>query len=163
MIQIAPQMRILVAVEPVDFRSGIDGLCRICRQRLKEDPFSGCVFVFCNLRSTAIKVFVYDSQGFWVCHKRLSEGKFVWWPKGRVQDIEHRLLFFRLQSTRRRRFPAALRSLHFAPGSPPIQAGPRNHEGFTGTAGAYFKGERFCGIHQSFPLCTWVSSVMPNI
>ncbi len=46
MIQITPQMRILVAVEPVDFRCGIDGLAQLCRQRLQDDPFSGCVFVF---------------------------------------------------------------------------------------------------------------------
>jgi hypothetical protein len=39
MIQIVPQMRILVAVEPVDFRNGIDGLVRICKQRLSSDPF----------------------------------------------------------------------------------------------------------------------------
>jgi hypothetical protein len=39
MIQITPQMRIFVAVNPVDFRSGIDCLCRICRQILKADPF----------------------------------------------------------------------------------------------------------------------------
>ena len=32
MIQITPQMRILVAVEPVDFRKGIDGLAALCRQ-----------------------------------------------------------------------------------------------------------------------------------
>jgi transposase len=35
MIQITPQMRILVAVKPVDFRYGIDRLCGICRQALK--------------------------------------------------------------------------------------------------------------------------------
>ena len=34
MIQITPQMRILVAVEPVDFRKGIDGLAALCRQVL---------------------------------------------------------------------------------------------------------------------------------
>jgi hypothetical protein len=34
MIQITPQMRILVAVEPVDFRKGIDGLAALCRQAL---------------------------------------------------------------------------------------------------------------------------------
>ena len=39
-------MRIPVAVEPVDFRGGIDGLVQLCRQRLQDDPFSGCVFVF---------------------------------------------------------------------------------------------------------------------
>jgi transposase len=84
MIQVTPQMRILAAVEPVDFRSGIDGLARICRQKLREDPFSGSVFVFCNRRRTAIKILVYDSQGYWICHKRLSEGKFRWWPGGEV-------------------------------------------------------------------------------
>jgi hypothetical protein len=39
MIQITPQMRILAAVEPVDFRKGIDGLCRLCRKALQADPF----------------------------------------------------------------------------------------------------------------------------
>jgi transposase len=84
MIQITPQMRILVAVEPVDFRSGIDALSRICRQRLKSDPFSGGVFVFSNRRRTAVKVLVYDGQGFWICQKRLSQGRFRWWPEGEV-------------------------------------------------------------------------------
>lgn len=41
MIQVAPQMRILVAVEAVDFRRGIDGLSRVCRDQLASDPFSG--------------------------------------------------------------------------------------------------------------------------
>ena len=33
MIQITPQMRILVAVEPTDFRRGIDGLAASARRR----------------------------------------------------------------------------------------------------------------------------------
>jgi transposase len=80
MIQLTPQMRILVAVEAVDFRRGIDGLSRVCRQVMRADPFSGWVFVFRNRRRTAIKVLVYDGQGFWLCCKRLSKGKFSWWP-----------------------------------------------------------------------------------
>jgi transposase len=80
MIQLAPQMRILVAIEPSDFRKGIDGLARICKEVLQEDPFGGCVFVFRNRRATAVKVLVYDGQGFWLCHKRLSSGRFQWWP-----------------------------------------------------------------------------------
>jgi len=80
MLSIAPQMRILVAVEPADFRKGIDGLAGLCRVVLDEDPFSGCVFVFRNRRATAIKVLVYDGQGFWLCQKRLSRGRFQWWP-----------------------------------------------------------------------------------
>ena len=80
-IQITPQMRIFVAVEAVDFRKGIDGLCQVCRSVLKADPFSGIVFVFRNRRRTAIKLLLYDGQGYWIFHKRLSEGKFKWWPE----------------------------------------------------------------------------------
>ena len=81
MIQLTPQMRIMVAVEPADFRRGIDGLARICKDVLREDPFSGWVFVFRNRKATAIKALIYDGQGFWLCHKRLSSGKFSWWPR----------------------------------------------------------------------------------
>jgi len=80
MLQITPQMRVLVAVKPVDFRNGIDGLAQHCRAVLASDPFSGWVFVFRNRRSTAVKLLVYDGQGFWLCHKRLSSGRFRWWP-----------------------------------------------------------------------------------
>jgi len=80
MLAITPQMKILVAVEPADFRKGIDGLVGLCKDRLGQDPFSGAVFCFRNRRGTALKVLVYDGQGFWLCHKRLSEGRFRWWP-----------------------------------------------------------------------------------
>jgi transposase len=80
-IQITPQMRILVAVETIDFRNGIDGLARICKEVLKNDPFSGCLFVFRNRRRTAIKCLAYDAQGFWLMQKRLSSGKFRFWPE----------------------------------------------------------------------------------
>ena len=80
MIQVTPQMRILVAVEAVDFRKGIDGLAKVCREELKMDPFKGYVFVFRNKRGTSLKVLVYDGQGFWLCQKRLSSGRFHGWP-----------------------------------------------------------------------------------
>lgn len=82
MIQITPHMRILVAVEPIDFRAGIDGLAGICRERLEADAFSGGLFVFRNRARTAVKILVYDGQGFWLCHKRLSSGRFAFWPDG---------------------------------------------------------------------------------
>ena len=83
MIQITPQMRILLAVEPADFRKGIDGLAQLCRQRLRADPLSGAMFVFSNKRRKALKILVYDGQGFWLCQKRLSAGRFSWWPPNR--------------------------------------------------------------------------------
>ena len=80
MIQTSATMRILVAVQPVDFRKGIDGLAAVCRQQLEQDPISGWAFVFRNRRATAVKILLYDGQGFWLCQKRLSQGHFGWWP-----------------------------------------------------------------------------------
>ena len=96
MIQITPQMRLLVAVAPADFRRGIDGLARICREALRSDPFSGTVFVFRNRRGTAIKILAYDGQGFWLCQKRLSKGRFLHWP-GHAGAAQHELLAHELQ------------------------------------------------------------------
>lgn len=93
MLQITPQMKILVAVEPVDFRRGIDGLARLCQEALRHDPFEGVVFVFRNRKATALKVLMYDGQGFWLCHKRLSQGRFPWWPSagGETNGVAQRL------------------------------------------------------------------------
>ena len=87
MIQITPQMRVLVAVQPVDFRCGIDGLARQCRAVLRRDPFSGTVFVFRNRRRTSVRLLVYDGQGFWLLYKRLSTGRFRWWPSCAGQSV----------------------------------------------------------------------------
>jgi len=43
-------MRILVAVDPVDFRRGIDGLGRVCREVLASDP------MFCGGRRSVAPV-----------------------------------------------------------------------------------------------------------
>jgi transposase len=54
------QLRLRVAVASVDFRCGIDGLARLCREVLSSDPCSGAVFVFRNRRGTAVKLLTYD-------------------------------------------------------------------------------------------------------
>lgn len=109
MIQITPQMRVLVAVEAVDGRKGIDSLAALCRQKLATDPFSGCVFVFRSRSATAIKVLVYDGQGFWLATKRLSKGGFRWWPAG---------------AEAARQLEAHQAQLLFAAGDPDTQAAP---------------------------------------
>lgn len=80
MIQITPQMRVMVAIDPVDFRCGIDGLSRVCRAVLSEDPMTGTMFAFRSRAAKSIKLLCYDGQGFWLCQKRLSAGKFRYWP-----------------------------------------------------------------------------------
>jgi transposase len=82
LIQIAAQVRILVAVEAIDGRKGMDAIAQLCREKLNADPFSGYLFIFRNRRGTAIRLLQYDGQGFWLATKRLSKGRFKWWPTG---------------------------------------------------------------------------------
>jgi len=51
LIQITPQLRILVAIEAIDGRKGIDSLAQLCREKLDADPFSGCLFIFRSRRA----------------------------------------------------------------------------------------------------------------
>ena len=89
MLQLTPQSRIFLACEPADFRRGIDGLAALCRQRLREDPMDGAIFVFRNRRGTALKLLCYDGQGFWLCQKRLSQGRLRWWPSTTQASARH--------------------------------------------------------------------------
>ena len=75
MLQLTAGQRILLALEPADFRKGIDSLVALCKSGLDEDPFAGTVFAFINRRRTAIKVLVFDSNGFWLIMKRFIKGK----------------------------------------------------------------------------------------
>jgi transposase len=81
MIQLVPQLRILLACEPVDFRKGLDSLLALCKGPLAQDPFSGTLFVFRNRAGTALKLLVYDGTGYWLCLKRFSQGRLQWWPR----------------------------------------------------------------------------------
>jgi len=81
MIQLVPQLRILLACKPIDFRNGIDGLAAICKRELAEDPFSGALFVFRNRRGTALKMLCYDGIGFYLFTRRFSQGRIRWWPE----------------------------------------------------------------------------------
>lgn len=80
MIHLTADTHILLAITPVDFRSGIDGLAAVCRQTLSQNPRSGTLFVFINRSKTMVRTLTYDGTGFWLMTKRLSKGKFQGWP-----------------------------------------------------------------------------------
>lgn len=71
-------LKVFVALEPVDFRKGHDGLAAIVQQVLGLDPFSGAAFVFRARRADRIKVLIWDGTGLVLLHKRLEAGTFVW-------------------------------------------------------------------------------------
>lgn len=80
MLQLTPQRRLFVATEPVDVRQGIDGLTAVCRHGLGDTPLEGAVSVFRHRSGTALKLVLYDGQGYWLCMKRRSQGRFRGWP-----------------------------------------------------------------------------------
>lgn len=97
MFQVTPHMRLLVAVDPVDGRKGIDSLAQLCREKFAEDPFSGCIFVFRNKSGTTLTLLNYDGQGFWLARKRLSKGRFRWWPTSTGDELARPLEAYQAQ------------------------------------------------------------------
>jgi len=87
MLQLTPQSRIFLAVQPVDFRKGIDGLAALCRHVLGDNPLDGAVYVVRKRTGTTLKLLAYDGQGFWLCTKRLSRGHFSGWPTASTQRV----------------------------------------------------------------------------
>lgn len=59
-----------------DMRNGFDGLSGLVRNKLRQDPLSGDIFIFLNRKRTLIKLLVWDQSGFAIWHKRLELGTF---------------------------------------------------------------------------------------
>ncbi len=78
MIAVPPGVRVLLAVRPVDFRKGMDGLAALVQQALRADPFAGEVFIFRAKRADRVKILVYDGTGLCLYSKRLEAGRFCW-------------------------------------------------------------------------------------
>ena len=76
MLQINATTGIALAINPVDFRKGIDTLAAYCLKQVGIDPFSGRLFAFRNRAGTAVKLLIYDGNGFCLCHKGLLQSKY---------------------------------------------------------------------------------------
>lgn len=77
---------VLIGIESIDFRVGINRVRTLAQEVFHEDPMGGGVlFVFKNKRRTDIKFLFYDGTGFMLGHKRLSEGKLKWWPRNEYE------------------------------------------------------------------------------
>jgi transposase len=97
MIQLLPQLKILLACQPVDFRKGIDGLIGFCRAQFDAELYDGTLFVFRNHRGTALKVLTFDGVGWWLAIRRFSQGRLRWWPKAQADTLTHPLEAQQLQ------------------------------------------------------------------
>ena len=59
-------------------RKSYTGLAAIIKLKFHLDPYSRCMFAFCNRRRTLIKILQWDGSGFWILMKRLDRNSFHW-------------------------------------------------------------------------------------
>lgn len=93
-----------------DMRKSIDGLAVLVKEVFDLDPFSPCLFVFCNRQRDKLKILQWDHSGFWLHYKRLERGRFRWPDAAHagpicVSDRELRWLLDGLSITQRQAHP----------------------------------------------------------
>lgn len=76
MLTLPSSVQVHLAVEPVDMRKGFDGLAAVVRERVRQEPTSGHLFVFRSRRGRMIKILFWDRTGWVVLAKRLVRGTF---------------------------------------------------------------------------------------
>jgi transposase len=75
-LTIPGSVRIFIGRNPVDMRKSIDGLMSVVQEELREDAYSGHLFVFLSRRADRVKVLAWDKGGFVLFYKRLERGQF---------------------------------------------------------------------------------------
>ena len=78
MIMDISKVRIFLRPGITDLRKAVNGLSVIVQETMKEDPFSGSVYLFCNSDRKLLKAIYWDKTGFWLSQKRLEKEKYPW-------------------------------------------------------------------------------------
>ncbi len=80
MMLVPPGVKVHLAFGYTDMRKGIDGLAMLVQAVLRQDPFSGHLFVFRGRKANLIKIVFWDGSGLCLFTKRLEQGVFLWPP-----------------------------------------------------------------------------------
>ena len=96
MLSFPGSVKVFLALEPGDMRKSYNGLYALAKEKLREDPREGALFLFTNKRRNLLKVLYFDGTGLWVLGKRLEAGCYRW-PSGTGRDdgkllLNHRAL-----------------------------------------------------------------------
>ncbi len=79
--------RVYIACGVTDLRKAIDGLAVLVKEGFELDPFSTCLFVFCNRKRDKLKALHWEHNGFWLYYRRLEKGTFQWPQQGTTKVI----------------------------------------------------------------------------
>ena len=78
MLDLAGGTTVYLSCGATDLRKSYNGLAAIIKLKFHLDPYSRCMFAFCNRRRTSIKLLQWDGSGFWILMKRLDRNAFHW-------------------------------------------------------------------------------------
>jgi transposase len=78
MLALPTDVRIFIRPGKTDLRQGINGLSIMAEGVMKQNPFSGNLFVFANRGGRTIKLIYWDHNGFCLWMKKLEEDRFHW-------------------------------------------------------------------------------------
>ena len=78
MIPVPSHTQVWLAAGVTDMRRGFATLAAQAEATLKQNPYTGHLFVFRGRRGDLIKVIWWDGQGACLFSKRLEKGRFVW-------------------------------------------------------------------------------------
>ncbi len=82
--------RIFLRPGTTDMRTGKEELLHIINDLMKQDAFSGAVFMFCNSQRKMLKLIWWETNGFWTAQKTLEKGRWPW-PDNAKQAREIKL------------------------------------------------------------------------
>ena len=78
MIALRPNLKVVVAAQPVDFRKSVHTLSALVSEALRANPYCGDVFVFRSKRANRVKLLAWDGSGMVLVTKWLEQGRFTW-------------------------------------------------------------------------------------
>ncbi len=78
MIPVPANTKVWLAAGVTDMRKQFNGLAALAESVLRQDPFSGHLFVFRGRCGDLVKIVWWDGQGACLFSKRLERGRFVW-------------------------------------------------------------------------------------
>jgi transposase len=77
----APDLKVYLHRKPIDMRAGRNRLAAIAREVMQQDPFQAAFFIFTNKRFDAIKLLVWDINGYGLYHKVIESREKFHWPR----------------------------------------------------------------------------------
>jgi transposase len=79
-IALRPDLKVVLAAQPVDFRKSVHTLSALVSEALRANPYCGDVFVFRSKRADRVKLLAWDGSGMVLVTKWLEQGRFTWPP-----------------------------------------------------------------------------------